>query len=266
MSPKASSSRLSSDIVAPATPLNTGRKRGPVARRRFQKGCFVKEPDGRMYSMFYVDSDDRSKRVKQFIGKLGEMSERAALREHTRILEDVNRRRGSVSPAYKGQTFAQITDLWRTAIAPNLSPATVRQRESYLRSHVIPQFGDESIHTLDVATIQEFATQLRKTLSRKTVINVLSTVFSILDYAGRCGSRVSKVRFADLQIGGSSTNDQRGTFLTRSQVARIIEASPEPYHTLFATAWATGLRAGELLALSVSDLNFERRTIYICKS
>jgi integrase len=54
--------------------------------------------------------------------------------------------------------------------------------------------------------------------------------------------------------------------LTRSQVARIIEASPEPYHTLFATAWATGLRAGELLALSVSDLNFERRTIYVCKS
>jgi integrase len=254
------------DIVAPATPLNTGRKRGPVTRRRFQKGCFVTEPDGRMYSMFYVDSDNQSKRVKQFLGKLGEMSERAALREHARILEDVNRRRGSVSPAYKGQTFAQITELWRTAIAPNLSPATVRHRESYLRSHIVPRFGDASPHALDVANIQEFATQLRKTLSRKTVINVLSTVFSILDYAGRCGSRVSKVRFADIQLGGSCTNDQRGTFLTRSQVARIIEASPEPYHTLFAAAWATGLRAGELLALSVSDLNFERRTIYICKS
>jgi integrase len=260
-----SSLKCGSDIVAPATPLNTGRKRGPVARRRFQKGCFVTESDGRMYSSFYVDADGKSKRVKQFIGKLGEMSERAALREHTRTMEDVNRRRGSVAPAYRGQTFAEITELWRTAIAPNLSPATVRQRECYLRAHVIPRFGDAAPHQLDVAKIQEFATHLRKTHSRKTVINILSAVFSILDYADRCGTQISKVRFGDIQLG-ASTNHQRGTFLTRAQAVRIIEASPEPYHTMFATAWATGLRAGELLALNVSDLNFEMRTIYVCKS
>jgi integrase len=180
-------------------------------------------------------------------------------------MEDVNRRRGSVAPAYKGQTFAEITRLWRTAIAPNLSPATVRQRESYLRAHILPRFKDAAPHALDVAALQEFATELRKTHSRKTVINVLSAVFSILDYAGRCGTPISKVRFADLQLGGS-TNVQRGTFLTRAQATRIIAASPEPYHTLFATAWATGLRAGELLALSVSDLDFDRRTVHICKS
>jgi integrase len=218
-----------------------------------------------MYSMFYVDADGKSKRMKQFIGKLSEMSERAALREHARIMEDVNRRRGSAAPAYVGQTFADITARWRTAIAPNLSPATVRQRECYLRAHVIPRFGKASPHSIDVAATQEFATELRKKLSRKTVINVLSAVFSILDYAGRCGTRISKVRFADIQLGGS-TNEQRGTFLTRAQAARIIGASPEPYHTMFATAWATGLRAGELLALCVSDLDFERRTIHVCKS
>jgi integrase len=251
--------------ISVATPLNTGRKRGPVAKRRYQKGCFVTEPDGRMYSMFYVDSDDRSKRVKQFIGKRDQMSERAARREHDRIMQDVNRRRGSLAPAYRGQSFAEVTELWRRAIAPNLSPSTVRQRESYLRVHVLPQFGDASPHSIDVATIQEFATELRRKLSRKTVINVLSAVFSVLDYAGRCGTRISKVRFADIQLGGS-TNEQRGTFLTRSQAARISGASPEPYHTMFATAWGTGLRAGELLALSVSDLDFGRRTIHVCKS
>ena len=152
----------------------------------------------------------------------------------SRILEDVNRRRGSVAPAYKGQTFVEITELWRTAVAPNLSPATVRQRESYLRAHVLPRFKDVAPHTLDVAAMQEFATHLRKTLSRKTVINILSAVFSILDYAGRCGTRISKVRFADLQLG-STTNDQRGAFLTRDQAVRVIRNSAEPYHTMFAT-------------------------------
>lgn len=38
------------------------------------------------------------------------MSERAARREHARIIEDVNRRRGSVAPAYRGQTFSDIVE------------------------------------------------------------------------------------------------------------------------------------------------------------
>src|SRR5215469_7703559 len=89
-----------------ATSSGTGR-RGPVARRRFQKGCFVIEGQ-RMYSMFYEDEGGRSKRVKHVIGRVGEMSERAARREHARIMEHVNRKRGSVAPAYKGHSFAHI--------------------------------------------------------------------------------------------------------------------------------------------------------------
>jgi hypothetical protein len=133
----------SNGITSTATPLSTGRKRGPVAKRRFQKGCFVTEPDGRMYSMFYMDdASGQSKRVKQFLGKSGQMSERAALREHARIMEDVNRRRGSVAPAYRSQSFAEVTELWRRAIAPNLSPSTVRQREpicGFTSSHDSPE-------------------------------------------------------------------------------------------------------------------------------
>lgn len=48
-----------------------------------------------MYSMFYVDADGKSKRVKRFIGKLGEMSERAARGEHDQIMQEVNRKRGT---------------------------------------------------------------------------------------------------------------------------------------------------------------------------
>jgi hypothetical protein len=59
-----------------ATPSTTVRKRGPVARRRFQKGSFVKEPNGSMFSMFYTDAVGPdgltvTKQVKQFLGNLG---------------------------------------------------------------------------------------------------------------------------------------------------------------------------------------------------
>jgi integrase len=235
-----------------------------VAKRRFQKGCFVKE-GSRMYSMFYVDADGGSKRVKQFIGNLGEMSERAALREHARIMEDVNRRRGSVAPAYKGQTFAEVTELWRRAIAPNLSPSTLRQRESYLRKHIVPRFADAAVQSLGVSEIQQFATDLRKTVSRKTVLNVLGTVFTILDYAGRCGIRVPAVRFRDLQLG-SEPGSASVPFFTRDQATRIVAKAKEPYKTIFTVAWNTGMRAGEILALHLDDIDFDRKTIRVNKS
>jgi integrase len=253
------------DILGPATPPNIGQKRGPVARRRFQKGCFVTEADGRMYSMFYLDADGKSKRMKQFIGKLSEMSERAALREHARIMEDVNRRRGSVAPAYRGQSFAEVTELWRKAIAPNLSPSTRRQRESYLRAHILPRFRDCAVQSVGVQEIQQFATDLRKSLSRKTVLNILGTVFTILDYAKKCGIRVPEIRFKDLELG-ADVGSISAPFFSKEQATRIIESANEPHKTIFAVAWSTGLRAGEILALTRDDIDFERKTIRVNKS
>src|SRR5262245_25598086 len=93
----------------PATPPAVGR-RGPVPRRRFQRGTFVKE-NRCMYSMHYIDVEQpdgslATKQVKRFIGNLSQMSERAARSEHARIMAEVNLKRGSVRPAPKGQTFA----------------------------------------------------------------------------------------------------------------------------------------------------------------
>jgi len=251
-----------------ATPLSTGR-RGPVAKRRFQKGCFVKETDGRMYSMYYVDAQSpdgttASKRVRQFLGSANQISERAARREHDRIMQDVNRRRGSVAPAYRGQTFADAARLWREQVAPNLSPATVRARESAFKLHVLPRFSSSAPHAMGVQELQHFATDLRKFVSRKSIINILSSVFAVFNYAGRCGMRVPNVRFKDLELGTAQEVD--APFFTREQAAQIIHAAKEPYKTLFSVAWYTGMRAGEILALTRADLDFDRKTIRVNKS
>jgi len=55
-------------------------------------------------------------------------------------------------------------------------------------------------------------------------------------------------------------------FFTKGQVVQIIGAAREPFKTLFATAWFTGLRAGEILALTLDDLDFTHKTIRVNKS
>lgn len=106
---------------------------------------------------------------------------------------------------------------------------------------------------------------LRKTLSHKSVVNILGTVFTILAYARKCGSKIPKVGFTDLELG-TETVATDVPFFTRRQVALIIDAAPEPFKTLFAVAWTTGLRAGEILALTLDDLDFMHKTVRVNKS
>ncbi|MGB6715480.1 MAG: hypothetical protein WBE47_00870 [Candidatus Acidiferrales bacterium] len=89
--------------------------------------------------------------------------------------------------------------------------------------------------------MQQFATDLRATLSRKTVLNILSAIFSILKFAERSNIPVAKVTFADLQLGAAYHEVER-PFFTREQASQIIAAAKEPYKTLFTVAWLTGMQ------------------------
>jgi integrase len=192
------------------------------------------------------------------------MSERAARREHDRIMQDVNQRRGSVAPTIQGKTFLDAVNAWRRAVSPALSPATVRAMESHLKTHILPRFKDSAPHELDVPTLQQFATDLIGKLAPKTIENVLETVFAILQYAETCKMWIAKVSFRDLTLGRA--NPAPAPFFTSAQTTAIIQAAPEPYKTMFAVASGTGVRAGELLALKVSDLDFDRKTVSISRS
>src|ERR1700733_980260 len=128
-----------------------------------------------------------------FIGHSRDISERAARRQHSLTMEEVNRLRGSAAPILKGQTFQDAVDKWRSAVAPNLAPGTVRQRESYLRVHILPRFGKTGLPEIDVQAIQQFAADLRKSMSFKSTVNILGCVFTILAYGEKCGMKVTKV-------------------------------------------------------------------------
>jgi integrase len=255
-------------IFPAATHEGTGRKRGPVPKRRYQKGSFQVQ-NGKAYTLFYRDVEKpdgtiTTERTRLLIGDLSVMSERAARREHDLFMASVNKRRGSVPSPIRGETFKDAVDAWKKDVAPQLSPATVRQRESYLRIHILPAFAKSATHALDVRALQQFATTLQRDLSPKTVVNILETVFAVLRYAKKSGMRTETVSFSDLTLRAAETPER--PYFTSEQVNQIVRAAREPYKTMFALASLMGARAGELLALTVPDLDFERKTIRVNKS
>lgn len=235
-----------------------------MPRRRYQEGRFVRE-NGKYYSFFYRDKLDnlgiaKSVLTRNFLGSADSMSELQARREHDRLRNQINRERGSVPVAPKGETFGDAAKSYLESIAPHLAVSTLRQRSSHLRFHLLPKFGGAALMSLDIQAIQRFATDMLASNSRKTILNVLGTLFAVLDYASKCEVKVSATKLTDIQLI-SDRRGVEGVYLTPQQVETILAEAREPYKTMFTLAWATGFRAGELLGLSVDDIDFKRLVI-----
>lgn len=253
-----------STILSNATPPFAGRK-GPVPKRRYQEGTFRKE-NGHYYSFFYRDRKEpdgttRSVFERINLGQVGKVSELQARRAHDRLRQQVNRERGSVPTASKGETFKVVADEYMTTIGPHLSISTVRQRNSYLRAHLLPSFGTSALMALDVPTVQSFINGLLGKLSRKTIINMLGVLTAVLSYAKKRHIRVPDLSLSSLMIGGDRESTE-AVYFKQADIQRILQLAREPYRTIFTLAAVTGLRAGELLGLTVADIDFDRRTIH----
>jgi hypothetical protein len=133
-------------ILPPATPSVAGTKRGPVPKRRFQKGTFVKRGNN-WVGMWRVDTLQpegtmkREQRSRTFVG----LSERAARATFQPILDAVNAANQATPPVPKtSDTVAKAVAEWREHAAGTLKPSTLRSAESHLRRHILPSTRSDS--------------------------------------------------------------------------------------------------------------------------
>jgi integrase len=82
----------------------------------------------------------------------------------------------------------------------------------------------------------------------------------VLAYAKKCGIRVPDVPTSSLTLSGDRDGVE-AVYFKQADISRILKLAREPYRTMFTLAWTVGLRAGELLGLTVADVDFDRLTI-----
>lgn len=148
----------------------------------------------------------------------------------------------------------------------NLKPSTVRAAESHLKQHILPRLGSLRLQELNAKTLQAFVTTLAATgITRKSIENILQSLFSILRIARLFGNALPQVKRSDLVLPRAEAG-REVRFLDAAQVGQIISSAKEPFATMFALLGMTGLRAGEMLGLKVADLDFNRKVIHIRRS
>jgi integrase len=137
--------------------------------------------------------------------------------------------------------------------------------KSHLRTHILPMLGNSRLDQIGPEVQQTFVTRISPKVARKTLLNILGTLSAILTKAKEWKYICEPVHIHSLALP-TNAGGARARFFAVDQVRAIIAATAEPWTTFFTLAAMTGMRAGELLGLQITDLDFERRLIQVWRS
>ena len=240
---------------------------GSLARRRYQTGSLILR-NKRWTARWREDvigPDGHILRVRRacVIGTLAELpTQKLARRRLELVLARIN------SPAYRPGRVATLKDFaekWKTEVLAQRKPSTIMAAQGHLRKHIVPFLGNVRLEDIGVETQQSFVSTLSRKVGRKTLLNVLGTLSSILSTASAWGYTTEVVSRRKLAIPPRRERPRR-RFFTIQEIARIVKAAAEPWSTLYLMAALTGTREGELFGLQVGDLDFDRKLIHIRRS
>lgn len=173
-----------------------------------------------------------------------------------------------VDPAAGRVSFRSYAEQWRK-IQP-YRDGTERLVEQHLRLHVYPQIGDRPIGAIRQSEVQAVVRQASKKLSPSTVEVVYGRVVSVFRAAVRDRIVVASP-CVDVKLPRSS--GRLDNVMSTPQVLALADAfTPDHlrkrnvhgrYRALVLVGAGTGLRPGELFGLTLSAVNFLRRTLSV---
>lgn len=235
----------------------------PVRRDPRNRGWFfrktVRVPDGRRVRIFGVPATFGLPNTKAG-------AQEAERREINRVL---NTGVVKVTPPPKKEvtTFSEFADRYylpkmrSTGNRRKNKPATLNAKESHLKIHLVPRFGDLPIEAIDELLIDDLKIELAEMgRSAKTINNVLSTLRNIL-----VNARKRKVIAVVPDVEWLAVADQAFDFLDFDEGERLIAGAAKvpDWYCAILLALKTGMRLGELRALRWQDVDLVAGTVRV---
>ena len=170
-------------------------------------------------------------------------------------------------------TMESFCKLYEEDVKPGMKRSTWLTKESIIRSKIIPYLGQRKVSEITAKDVIDWQNAMRKLKNKsgkpiaptylKTIHGQLSAIFN------------HAMKFYDLAANPAQKAGTMGAeeskemeFWTKEEYLKFSEAmmdKPISYYAFELLYWC-GVREGELLALSPSDFNFEKRTLRINKS
>jgi integrase len=238
-----------------------------VSRKRFQRGSVFKNRTRTMwlgaYSEYVLDGHGIEQRVQRQIVLTSckvdgrDITKREAQRMLQPLVDKANASLGQTTQARKSVMFAAFCDVWVRDYLSLQKPATQSASRSYLK-RLRAAFGTRDMRSVTAGDLQRLiAASTAEGLSPKTIRSLWSTVSQIWQAA-------LAQQYVDAVLPKPKlprNTKKQARFFTLKDVSRIIDASQGDHRVFYWLLAETGIRAGELAGLRLSDIDGERLTV-----
>ena len=169
--------------------------------------------------------------------------------------------------------FSAFVELYLTDIKPQIKLTTYVTKENIINTHILPYFENISlsdITSVDILQWQNELLMLRddngKGYSQTYLRTVQNQLNAIFNHAVRYYDLPKNPCAATKKIGKSKAKEM--LFWTKEEYwkfAEVVKDKPASYYAFQILYW-TGIRCGELLALTISDFDLQKKTLHIDKN
>ena len=202
------------------------------------------------------------------ISKAGFRTRKEALEAGTLALAKYNQ--GGQSFKSTDISVADYLDLWfKEFCTMQLKYNTQLGYLNIIENHLKPAFGNYRLKVLSPTLIQEFVNSLKlKGFSKSSVGGILSTLNCALRYAIEPLQYIQNNPCVHVLLPKYTQEpDKKRYVINEEQFNKIIKRFPEgsPWHIPLLIGYHTGLRIGEVFALTWEDIDFENSTLTVNK-
>lgn len=209
--------------------------------------------------------DGKRKRVERVGGTTKKEAEKA-LREALSEFDDT----GTYIDE-SDMTFSDYLDYWyENYIELNCKDSTKRNYKNRIEYHIKPKLGGNKIRNLTPALLQNFFNAKFKEVKTKSTFKFIATIInSSLEYAVNPLQLIKYNPYKNVRLPKYKLEEKKEVqTITKEQFKQLLEAFPKGdlYHVLLQIGYYTGMRCGEVCALTWNDINLKRKTIAINKT
>ena len=151
---------------------------------------------------------------------------------------------------------------FRTYVEANNKPSEIKTKKSTLTVHLIPFFKKKRLDEINSFEIEKFKMEkIKQGLKAKTINNIIGIL-------GKCLSCAEEWELLDKipRIKPLKTVQAKFDHLDVGKCNLLIDNATGFMKDLILLAWKTGLRFGELIALTWNDVNFIDRYLEVNKA
>ncbi|MDO0972096.1 recombinase [Staphylococcus sp. HMSC063F03] len=209
----------------------------------------------------------------EYISKTG-FKRKSDAKHQAEMIERQLRNGDYIAPSTS--TFTQVADDWLKQYSNEVKISTVRVREKAIY-HALERFGTYPIQSIKKHDYQTFVDDMTAQFSKNYVDSIVASTNMIFKYAYDMkliktlpteGIKRPKKKMTVEKLEG---NELRQKFLEKDELFEFLQVAKYQHAPLnsfevFTTLAYTGMRAGELIALKWSDIDFDNNTISITKT